>query len=187
MLLFFLSAAITFSLYTVWGLMEIATAPVSPYLTEVSIEAVAAPSGAVKAGFWDTWPRGVKGQFPPCETNVLALGLDEILQATVDTYCGLDPGSYESRINPAVMDLYEARADSYPDGMNSILLLPELGVGFTTAFKDGKPVFDVILMADGKSIKSAEEDHPLNPQTCFNCHDGFDGACQGYVCGNRPD
>ncbi len=33
MLLFFLSAAITFALYTVWGLMEIASAPVSPYIT----------------------------------------------------------------------------------------------------------------------------------------------------------
>ncbi len=32
-LLFFLSAAITFILYTVWGLIELGTVPVSPYVT----------------------------------------------------------------------------------------------------------------------------------------------------------
>ncbi len=32
MLLFFLSAAIMFSLYTVWGLIELGTAPVSPLI-----------------------------------------------------------------------------------------------------------------------------------------------------------
>lgn len=32
MLLFFLSAAITFISFTVWGIIELATVPVSPYI-----------------------------------------------------------------------------------------------------------------------------------------------------------
>ncbi|MDH5541593.1 MAG: hypothetical protein OEY64_01380 [Nitrospinota bacterium] len=145
----------------------------------------AKPIGPVE--YWKDWEKGVVGQFPNCGTNVLQLGLDQILQDTVDTYCALDPGHYKSLINPAVKDIYDNKGTDYPDGRTAILLLPKLGVAFTTDHKDGKPIFNAILMADSTPINSAEEGHPLNPKTCANCHYGYDGLCEnrGFTCGNR--
>ncbi len=151
-------------------------------------EAPAAKKAPVApVNFWENWPRGTVGQFPPCGTNVIALGLDEILQATVDIYCGLDPGAYETKINPAAMDVYKAKGTEYPDGITGILLLPKLGVGFITTHSGGKPIMDAITLADSVSIASSDAGHPLNPDVCFKCHNEFDGACQGWVCGNRND
>lgn len=150
-------------------------------------EEKAAPAAAKASWtpYWAKWKDGVKGQFPPCGTNVIQLGLDEILQATVDTYCGLNPGNYSTLINPAVWDVYSKGGDKYPDGKTGVLLLTKLGVAFTTDHFHGKPVFDVLLIADGKSAKSDAPNHGLNPRTCFKCHDSFEGVCKGYVCGNR--
>ncbi len=192
-LLFFLSAAITFILYTVWGLIELGTVPVSPYLTAGSAVSSTSDSNSsasvdtAAVEYWKKWEKGTVGQFPPCGTNVIALGLDEILQGTVDTYCGLDPGHYETWINPAKMDTYRARGTTYADGPTGVLVLPKLGVAFTTAHKSGNPIYDAITVADGKSIASSESGHPLNPETCSNCHATYDGVCVGFVCGNRND
>ncbi|MFQ5432828.1 MAG: hypothetical protein ACE5EN_10030 [Nitrospinota bacterium] len=189
MLLFFLSAAITFISYTVWGLVEIGTVPVSPLIKQ---ETAAAPKAAAKkpiaaVGFWKEWKIGTKGQFPPCGTNVMALGLDQVLQDTVDAYCGLEPGHYKTYINPAARSAYDEKADTYPDGLTAILTLPKLGVGFVTFHKDGKAYMDAITLADSMSIASSEPGHPLNPQFCINCHTQYLDMCKGWVCGNRND
>lgn len=145
----------------------------------------AAPSSAGEQ-YWKGWPEGqAKGLIPPCGTNVLALGGDDILQATVDTYCALKPGQYVSYINPKAMDAYKKKAASYPDGQTGVLAFPDINVAFTTEHKDGGPIYDVIDMQNGKSISSNEPNHPLNPATCARCHASYKGVCKGYVCGNR--
>ena len=126
-----------------------------------------------------------KGLVPPCGINVLPLGGDDILQATVDTYCAVKPGQYYSFINPAVMKIYKERGDKYPDGKTGILEFKDIGVAFTTDHKGGKPIYDVVSLKDGKSAASKDKGHPLNPETCANCHAGFKGVCKGYICGNR--
>ncbi len=147
----------------------------------------AAKKGIAAVEFWKDWPVGTKGQFPPCGTNVIALGLDQNLQDTVDAYCSLDPGHYETHINPAVKSIYDAKGSEYPDGMTAILLLPKLGVGFTTAHKEGKPYMDVITLADSVSIANTEPGNGLNPQFCMHCHTTYLEDCKGYICGNRND
>lgn len=145
-------------------------------------------AGAVSAEerFWKGWPEGqAKGLVPPCGTNVLALGGDDILQATVEAYCAVKPGQYTSYINPKVMDVYKKRGKTYPDGMTGVLAFPDIGVAFTTEHKDGKPIYDVVSMKDGSSIASKEPKHPLNPKTCETCHASFKQVCRGFVCGNR--
>lgn len=136
--------------------------------------------------YWKGWPEGqAKGVVPPCGTNVLALGGDDILQATVETYCAVKPGQYVSYINPKVMDIYKKKGKKYPDGHTGILQFDEIGVAFTTDHKDGKPIYDVLSLKDGKSIASKEPNHPLNPKVCETCHATFKGVCRGFVCGNR--
>lgn len=136
--------------------------------------------------YWKSWTEGTaKGVVPPCGTNVLALGGDDILQATVETYCAVKPGQYVSYINPKVMDIYKKRGKQYPDGQIGILQFADIGVAFTTDIKDGKPVYGVVSLKDGKSIASNEANHPLNPKTCEKCHASFKQVCRGFVCGNR--
>jgi hypothetical protein len=136
--------------------------------------------------YWAKWAKG-KAELivPDCGVNVLPLGGDDILQATVDIYCGLKPGSYRSWINPKVMDIYNKKGANYPDGQTGVLEFPDTGIAFTTDHKGGKGVYDAISLKDGKSIASKEPKHPLNPQTCATCHLGFKGVCVGEVCGNR--
>lgn len=151
----------------------------------------AAPAAEKKADaampmYWDKWEKGkAKGFVPPCGTNVLPLGGDDILQATVDTYCAVKPGKYVSYINPAAMKVYKARGGKYPDGKTGVLEFKEIGVAFTTEHKGGVPIYDVIALKDGKSAASKDKGHPLNPQVCADCHIGFKGVCVGFVCGNR--
>jgi len=141
---------------------------------------------AAMAMYWDKWPKGTaKGFVPPCGTNVLPLGGDDILQATVDTYCAVKPGKYTSYINPAAMKVYKAKGNKYPDGKTGILEFKEIGVAFTTDHKGGVPIYDVISLKDGKSAASKDKGHPLNPETCASCHIGHKGVCVGFVCGNR--
>lgn len=136
--------------------------------------------------YWEKWEQGkAKGLVPPCGVNVLPLGGDDILQATVDTYCAVKPGQYYSFINPAVMKIYKEKGDKYPDGKTGILEFKEIGVAFTTDHKGGKPIYDVVSLKDGKSVASKEKGHPLNPETCANCHAGHKQVCVGFVCGNR--
>lgn len=146
-------------------------------------------AGTSSAGnYWDNWEKGTaQGIVPPCGVNVLPLGGDDILQATVDTYCGINPGKYTSYINPAVIKIYKAKGNKYPDGKLAVLEFKDIGAAFTTDIKDGKPVYDAVALKDGKSIASKEKGHPLNPQTCANCHASFNDACKkrGYTCGNR--
>lgn len=149
----------------------------------------AAPASAVAdapGSYWDKWPAGkAKGPMPECGVNVLPLGGDDILQATVDTYCKLKPGAYESYISPTAKADYDKRAKKYADGKGGILVFKAIGAGFTTDFAGGKIVYDVIGLKDGKSIASKDKGHPLNPETCATCHAGFKGACEGGFCGNR--
>ena len=46
--------------------------------------------------------------------------------------------------------------------------------------KDGKPVYDVVAIADGKSIASKEKDHPLNPQNLCKVSRKFWRHMQGF-------
>jgi hypothetical protein len=149
-------------------------------------KAAATKADAAMPMYWDKWDKGTaKGMVPPCGVNVLPLGGDDILQATVDTYCAVKPGKYVSYINPAVMKIYKAKGNKYPDGKTGVLEFKEIGVAFTTNHKDGLPIYDVIALKDGKSVASKEKGHPLNPQVCADCHIGFKGVCVGFVCGNR--
>ena len=151
----------------------------------------AAPAAETKAEaavpmYWDKWAKGTaKGFVPPCGTNVLPLGGDDVLQATVDTYCAVKPGKYNSYINPAAMKVYKARGAKYPDGKTGVLEFKEIGVAFTTDHKGGVPIYDVVSLKDGKSVASKDKGHPLNPEVCAACHIGHKGVCVGFVCGNR--
>lgn len=147
----------------------------------------AAPAAAPAAPmYWDKWERGTAdGIVPPCGVNVLPLGGDDILQATVDTYCAVKPGKYTSYINPAAMAVYKKHGSAYPDGKTGVLVFREIGVAFSTDHKGGKPIYDVISLKDGSSAASKEPGHPLNPEVCAKCHIGFKGVCKGFVCGNR--
>ena len=150
--------------------------------------AAAAADGGAAGMYWEKWPKGTaKGLVPPCGTNVLPLGGDDILQATVDTYCAVKPGKYNSYVNPAVMSIFKAKGAKYPDGKTAVLEFKEIGVAFTTDHKGGAPVYDVVSLKDGKSIASKEKGHPLNPEVCAACHIGFKGVCSsiGFTCGNR--
>jgi hypothetical protein len=135
--------------------------------------------------FWKDWPEGTaKGVMPPCGTNVLALGGDDILQATVETYCAIKPGQYVSFINPKAMDTYKKKGKKYPDGMTGVLQFADIGVAFTTEIKGG-----ALLRCnkhEGRQVHRFERGQPsLNPKTCETCHATFNGVCKGFVCGNR--
>ncbi|VAX23530.1 hypothetical protein MNBD_NITROSPINAE01-1897 [hydrothermal vent metagenome] len=149
--------------------------------------AVFAFAGDSFAGnYWDNWTKGkAQGPMPDCGVNVLPLGGDQILQDTVDIYCGVKPGSYKSWINPKVMKIYKRKGKHYPDGKTGVLVFKTIGVVFTTDHKDGQPIYDVLTIADEKSVASSEPNHPLNPNTCKVCHETHGGTCKGFVCGNR--
>ena len=101
--------------------------------------------------------------------------------------CGVKPGGYVAYINPKVMNIYKKKGKKYPDGQVGVLVFKHIGAAFTTDIKDGKPIMDVKAIADGKSIASKDKGHPLNPETCFNCHETVQkGVCKshGYVCGD---
>jgi len=144
-------------------------------------------TGASQADeFWKKWPAGkAKGPMPPCGVNVIALGGDDILQATVDIYCGVKPGNYKSFINPKAFATYKVRGSKYPDGIVGVLVFKQIDAVFTTEIKGGKPIYDVLQISTGKSIASSDAGHPLNPATCEKCHASFEGVCKGFVCGNR--
>lgn len=150
--------------------------------------AATADDAAAAGMYWEKWEQGIaKGIVPPCGVNVLPLGGDDILQATVDVYCGVKPGKYVSFINPAAMKVYKAKGNKYADGKVAVLQFKEIGAAFTTDIVNGKPVYDVVALKDGKSIASMEANHPLNPAVCEKCHASFNDACvnRGFTCGNR--
>ena len=163
--------------------MAVAAAP--------SFAAAAAPAAAAPAAknYWDGWTKIYSlDMFPECGVNVLGAGGDDILQATVDTYCAVKPGGYVAYINPKMHSTYKKfkRGGKYPDGKLSVIVF-KAGIAFTTDIKDGKPVMDAVSVKDGKSIASKDKGHPLNPETCFNCHETVQkGVCkkQGYMCGD---
>ncbi len=146
-----------------------------------------AVGGSVSAGnYWDSWQKTVwLDIFPECGVNVRGVGGDDILQATVDTYCGVKPGGYVGYVNPKAVEIYKKKGKLYPDGKTAVLVFKTIGVAFTTDHKSGKPIYDVVSITDGKSVASKEKGHPLNPETCANCHAGFKGVCKGFLCGNR--
>ncbi|MDH4184276.1 MAG: hypothetical protein OEV92_08650 [Nitrospinota bacterium] len=131
------------------------------------------------------WTPTIKGPMPSCGVNVIALGGDDILQATVDIYCGVKPGNYQGYINPKAMATYKVKGSKYPDGDIGVLEFKKIDVFFLTSFKDGQPTYDVRKISTGESIASQEAGHPLNPATCAKCHASFKGVCKGFVCGNR--
>lgn len=146
-----------------------------------------APAAAAK-NYWDGWPVINKLEiFPECGVNVLGVGGDDVLQATVDTYCGVKPGGYTVYLNPKLQDQYKKfkrGTDKYPDGKLAVIVF-KAGIAFTTDIKDGKPIMDAISLKDGQSIASKDKGHPLNPETCFSCHETVQkGVCkkQGYLC-----
>lgn len=150
----------------------------------------AAPAAAAgPANYWDGWTKTISlDMFPDCGVNVLGAGGDDILQQTVDTYCAVKPGGYIGYVNPKVMDIYKKKGNKYPDGKLSVLVFKKIGATFTTDIVNGQPVYDVVAIADGKSIASKDKGHPLNPETCATCHlTAQKGVCKnlGFVCGNR--
>ncbi len=170
------------------AIFGVANVAVAADKTAKAAPAAEKKADAAMAMYWDKWAKGkAKGFVPPCGTNVLPLGGDDILQATVDTYCAVKPGKYISYVNPAVMKVYSARGNKYPDGKTAVLEFKEIGVAFTTDHLGGKPVYDVVSLKDGKSVASKDKGHPLNPEVCAACHIGFKGVCSsiGFTCGNR--
>jgi len=143
-------------------------------------------TGSFAENYWDKWQKTISLDiFPECGVNVRGIGGDDILQETVNIYCGVNPGGYVGYINPKVSDIYKKKGKNYPDGQTGVLVFKKIGATFTTDHKDGMPIYDVISITDGKSIASKEKGHPLNPETCAKCHIGFGGVCKGFVCGNR--
>ncbi|HBR16252.1 MAG TPA: hypothetical protein DD725_01380 [Deltaproteobacteria bacterium] len=160
-------------------------------LAGVMILAFTAVSSFAEGNYWDGWkkttPLNTLEIFPDCGINVLGAGGDDILQATVDIYCGVKPGGYVGYVNPKVYDIFKKKGKKYPDGKTAVLVFKKIGAAFTTDHKDGQPIYDVVAIKDGKSIASKEAGHPLNPATCAKCHVGFNDICKklGYLCGNR--
>lgn len=141
-----------------------------------------------QANYWDKWTKTISLDiFPDCGINVLGAGGDDILQKTVDTYCGVKPGGYVGYVNPKAIDVYKKKGSKYPDGKTAVLVFKKIGVAFTTDHKGGQPIYDVVSIKDGKSVASKEAGNPLNPETCANCHKSFNDVCKklGYLCGNR--
>lgn len=148
-------------------------------------KATSAPPSAAPM-YWDKWEHGMAdGVIPPCGVDETQPGRDDILEATIETYCALKPGKYLSYISPAAMKVYKSRGTAYPDGKTAVLVFREIGIAFSTDHKDGKPVYDVLSLTDGGSVASKIPGHPLNPALCARCHIGFKGICKGFVCGNR--
>ncbi len=170
------------------ALMVLAVSAAPGFAAEKAKAAAPAAAAPAPANYWDGWTKVYSlDMFPECGVNVLGAGGDDILQATVDTYCGVKPGGYVAYINPKVMDIYKKKGKKYPDGPVGVLVFKKIGAAFTTDIKDGKPIMDVKAIADGKSIASKDKGHPLNPETCFNCHETIQkGVCKshGYVCGD---
>lgn len=169
------------------AIMVLAISAAPGFAAEKAKAKAAAPAGP--ANYWDGWTKIYSlDMFPECGVNVLGAGGDDVLQATVDTYCGVKPGGYVAYINPKMHDTYKKfkRGGKYPDGKLSVIVF-KAGIAFTTDIKDGKPVMDAVSVKDGKSIASKDKGHPLNPETCFNCHENIQkGVCkkQGYMCGD---
>ena len=180
---------ISTALAAIMVLAAFATPSFAAEKAKAAAPAAAAPAAApAHANYWDGWTKVYSlDMFPECGVNVLGAGGDDILQATVDVYCGVKPGGYVAYINPKVMDIYKKKGNKYPDGPVGVLVFKKIGAAFTTDIKDGKPIMDVKAIADGKSIASKDKGHPLNPETCFNCHETVQkGVCKshGYVCGD---
>src|SRR3989304_6580977 len=161
-------------------------------LAGVMILAFTAVSSFAEGNYWDGWkkttPLNTLDMFPDCGINVLGAGGDDILQATVDIYCGVKPGGYVGYVNPKVIDIYKKKGKIYPEGKTAVLVFKKIGAAFTTDHnKNGQPIYDVVAIKDGKSIASKEAGRPVNPATCAKCHETFNGICKklGYLCGNR--
>ena len=167
--------------------ITMALVAVSGFAAEKTAAPAAKAAPAAAKNYWDGWPVINRlSIFPECGVSVLSVG-DDVLQATVDTYCSVKPGGYEVYLNPTLQDKYKKfkrGTDKYPDGKLAVIAF-KAGIAFTTEIKDGKPIMDVISLKDGKSIASKDKGHPLNPDTCFNCHETVqNGVCkkQGYLC-----
>ena len=66
-----------------WGVLAVA----------VLIAGVMIGSSFAAGNYWDKWQKTIRLDiFPECGVNVRGVGGDDILQATVDTYCGVKPG-----------------------------------------------------------------------------------------------
>jgi len=64
-------------------------------LAAAMILAVMTGSSFAEGNYWDKWQKTISlDMFPDCGINVLGAGGDDILQATVDIYCGVKPGGY---------------------------------------------------------------------------------------------
>lgn len=159
----------------------------APVMAEKHAAKAAAP--AAHKNYWDGWTKTISlDMFPDCGVNVLGAGGDDVLQMTVDTYCAVKPGGYIGYVNPKAMGIYKKKGNKYPDGKLAVLVFSKIGAAFTTDIHNGQPVYDVVAIADGKSIASKEKGHPLNPETCATCHlTAQKGVCAklGFVCGNR--
>ncbi|MBI5874469.1 MAG: hypothetical protein HZB81_01235 [Deltaproteobacteria bacterium] len=171
------------------AVMILAVMTGSSFAAEKKGAKAAASAEKAPANYWDKWTKTISLDiFPDCGINVLGAGGDDVLQQTVDTYCAVKPGGYIGYVNPKVMDIYKKKGNKYPDGKLAVLVFKKIGAAFTTDIVNGQPVYDVVAIADGKSIASKEAKHPLNPATCATCHlTAQKGVCAklGFVCGNR--
>ena len=66
------------------------------------------------------------------------VGGDDILQATVETYCGVKPGGYQGYINPKVMDIYKKKGKKYPDGKVGVLEFKKIGSSLYNRYEGWK-------------------------------------------------
>ncbi len=173
---------------TAAAVITMAMVSVPGFAADKKATPAAKESPAAAKNYWDGWPVINKlNIFPDCGVSVLGVGGDDVLQATVDTYCSVKPGGYKVYLNPKLQKQYKTfnrGKDKYPDGKLAVAVF-NAGIAFTTDIKDGKPIMDAISLKDGKSIASKDKGHPLNPETCFNCHENVqEGVCrkQGYLC-----
>lgn len=137
---------------------------------------------------WQSWPM-VKsplnkiGALPGCDADVSTLPL--IYQETVSTYCAVKPGGpgkVAVMVRPEVKDTYKQRSGNYADGVNLLLHLKDMSVLFATEHKAGQPVYH-LFKESGEKIIIDQPGHPLNKDTCIECHTGFSSYCVAGQCG----
>ena len=135
---------------------------------------------------WNGWAKVTSplvkiGALPGCDADVSSL--PPIYQETVATYCGVKqggPGKVAVLVNPKSAGAYNARSGKFADGNNLVLHLKDMKVLFVTSHKEGAPQYN-IYTEEGKKINA--DKGPLSPNTCMDCHTGYQAFCVAGQCG----
>jgi hypothetical protein len=123
------------------------------------------------------------GALPDCSADTASL--PPIYKETVATYCAIKPGgpgAVTVLIRPEIKSGYETRKGGFPDGINMLMHLKDMKVLLATEYKQGQPIYRV-FKESGQEISVTQSGHPLNPDTCKECHTGYSSYCVEGQCG----